>query len=254
MSKKIKAEYIILKKSKMFMWVSVIFVVLIWYNISYVATESQKYIIGGYYTYCIMLISFLLGIIFPMMLGSFLGGFDAYEGMRDYQIVNRNIKDYILIKIILMLIGNASILAIVSLMGIVIDMYKHTFMGGMGENITIFFKRYIVLLVVWIWWSCISFVLSYIINDNRKTIAITLTIYFGEQYIGQFINLKYGMIWNLKSIMYRVFADKEVAFQIIQSDYNDSYISYIYIFAILIVVFCILVFDICRRYPTKLKY
>ena len=98
MKNKIKSEIIIISKSKFFIWIFIGELILMTYNAFKVGTQMQVPVEGGYYTYILMSLTYLLGIILPIAIGGFLGGFDEQEKMIEYKLCNQSRNHWLVSK------------------------------------------------------------------------------------------------------------------------------------------------------------
>lgn len=251
MNRREKAEFIILKGNKLFVWIIMGVLVIIGYNVFTVATDMQTSVEGGYYSYTMMTLSYLLGIVAPMTLGSLLGGTDENVGMMEYKLVNQTAKQWGVFKITLLIKLIMVFVISLNIVGIALDIYKGTMDGGYQINSCLLIKRFAIVIFIWFFWGCICFTMALLLKSSGFSLIIALCIYFGEQYIGQYIKVPWGILWNQKGIEYHFFNNQNIPFGVVQSTYNNFYFSIIYMILMLLACLIIIFSYLKVKYPKK---
>lgn len=251
MKNKIKSEIIIISKSKFFIWIIIGELILMTYNAFKVGMQMQVPVEGGYYTYILMSLTYLLGIILPIAIGGFLGGFDEQETMIEYKLCNQSRNHWLVSKFMAMFVMLFGFLLLLIGIGLVVDMMKGTIDGNLGSNILLIFQRFLVIFVIWLFWGIFSFGIGLLFESPVGSVIFSLALYFGEQYIGRYIKLTYGILWNQKSIEYYFFHNDTVPFGVVQSSYENVMKSSAYLVLIMVLA-CIVSFTyLKKKYPNK---
>lgn len=247
MNNRTKSEALIILKNKYFVWISVGMLILMMYNIFSVASQMQIEIDGGYYTYTTMTLTYLLGVVEPIAIGAFLGGFDTSTNMIEYKLCNQSGRDWIFSKILLIVVSSIALLFVFNIFAIGIDTLK----GTIYWNIPLMFIRFLVSVVVWLLWASISFTVALLIDSPGMSLTISLFIFFGEQYIERFVSIPFGLTWNQKSLVHYFFNDEQVPFGVVQTSYASLDQSLIYIIIVIAISWIVSFLYLKKKYPQK---
>lgn len=251
MKNRVKSEIIIMCKSKFFIWILLSEVVLMTYNTFKVGSQMEIPIEGGYYTYISMTLTYLIGIVLPIAMGAFLGGFDENEKMIEYKLCNQSKNDWLLSKLLAIIGMTVLGLLIVSCIGILVDLMKGTFAGNTGINILLVIERFLIITLLWLFWGIFSLAIGLLFASPAASVAISLAIYFGEQYIGRFVRIPFGILWNQKSIEHYFFNNSAAPFGVVQTSYENVINSSVYLLGVFAITFFVIWIFLKRKYPLK---
>jgi hypothetical protein len=254
MSNKIKSEIIILCKSKFFIWIFTGELVLMAYNAFKVGSQMQSSVKGGYYTYILMTLAYLLGIVLPIAMGGFLGGFDEQEKMMEYKLCNQSRRCWFVTKLLTILVLSMCVLLMFTGVGVLVDLWKGTMEGAFFSNFVLIIQRFGVVWAIWMFWGLFSFGIGLISNSSMGSVIFSMLIYYGEQYIGRYLRVSYGILWNQKSIEHFFFGENSVPFGVVQSSYENIGKSSIYLFGWMILVFSVSYIYLKKKYPMKRNF
>lgn len=229
MNKRVKAEFIIIKGNKYFLEILGAILILIGYNIFSAATEMETGIEGGYYSYTIMTLSYLIGVIIPMSVGAFLGGYDEKSKMMEYKLSSQTSKQWFLARGILIIKCVVGILFAMNLVGMGLDLCRGTMSGKFVSNMYMLVGRFFPVMLVWMFWAAFSFCISLYTKSPGNGIFYGIILFFVEQYIEQYVKIPWGILWNLKSLEHEFFCNDTVPFGVVQASYNSFAMSFCYI-------------------------
>lgn len=248
---RIAGELVVFRNSRLVLWCLAFWVFLVIYNIFSVATILQEDVPGGYYTYEALAQCFIMGIFFPVMVGAFMAGFDTQSKVLDYKLTNQSVKEWFFGKITVTIVINFVSVFAVMVVGLLCDMYANTFSGGIFYNIRLIIVRFFVTVLVWSFWGIVSFCISLGMENVITGIVLPLMIFYGEQYISQFMSIKWGIVKNISNITSKPFNYSNLPFSP-QIEYGMGLTkSIVYIGGIMGVCMLLSGCLIKRRYPYK---
>lgn len=239
MNRRVKAEKLILKSNKYFAWMITGFILLIAYNVFSIAMDMQVQVSGGYYAYTVMMLACILGAVIPMAAGAFLGGFDGSTQMLEYRMTTQTSLQWLLSKLILLVEIVFICIVALNTAGIVLDILKGNVCGDMQQNIFLLAERLILTSSVWLFWGLLCFTISLLTKSPGVGILLGIAVFFGEQYIEQYIRIPFGIMWNIKSMEHYFFDNSSVPFGVVQSSYNTLLFSIGY--TALLILLCIVI-------------
>lgn len=224
MKNRLKAEYIILKENNIFFWVLQAVWIIVAYNVFYICVPSVTRLYGGFYTSNILALLFVMGIFFPIFLGAMLGGLDYNASIINYKLTNESQKDYIRSKLGLMMLLILVYVLVFFVAGITLDVLAETFIGKVGSIVLFDLERVILIAISWLVWGCISFFLAIVSKSMTVSVICSILIFYMEQFLNNYLPagiLRYGMVWNQKSLLGKFFSDDKAQFGIVQESFNS---------------------------------
>lgn len=235
MKNKIKADLIVLCKTKMHKWILILLLIIIIYSLNSVASILQTPEEGGYYSYTILSLAYLIGIIEPIGIGSLLGGLDIKSKMIEFKLTNQSKKEWLICKTFALSIIDFTVLLCFNSAGLLIDVIRKSIYGSLE---TILFRFFIVLFV-WILWGVIGFTFSLLLESPEISLLLCMILYYGEQYIGRYTPIPIGIMWNQKSLEYHFFHSEEIPYGVVQSFYETPVKSFFFLIGYLLLFFMI---------------
>ncbi|MCI8410621.1 MAG: hypothetical protein HFJ09_15395 [Lachnospiraceae bacterium] len=238
MKNRLKAEYIILKEYSIFFWILQAVWIIVAYNVFYICVPSVTRIYGGFYTSNILALLFVMGIFFPIFLGAMLGGLDYHASIMNYKLTNESQKDYIKSKLGLMTSLILAYVFVFFVAGSILDILVGTFIGKVEDILLFNLERTILVMFSWLVWGCISFFLAIVSKSMTVSAICCILIFYVEQFLNNYLPsgvLKYGIVWNQKSLLGKFFSDDKAQFGIVQSSFNSFGMACIIVVAVTII-------------------
>ena len=244
MSKEEKASLLVFIRNKYNLYVIVGTLCLLGYNIFKVAPDDLTPTKGGFYSYNLLLICFLVGIFIPISVGSFMGGYERSTNMLDYKLVSQSIMSWLKVQFTTMIKFFLLMLICASLLGGFLDLINHS---NIGFYLYYALPRFLIIFFMWIFWGILSFLIALLLDSH----AISFIVCSAFFYIEQYTHLTFGILWNQKSILRTLFKNDDLPFGIVQSSFHSFSFSMSYICILLILFIIVIIFYLKKTYPHK---
>ncbi len=242
MNKRVKGELLTIKSNRLFFWVSVGSFAVMLYNMFFVAFDMKFPIEGGYCTYTLLTIAHLLGVSQPVIIGAFVGAMDETIHMTEYKLSNKSVLQLVSDKLIAIVLLDAICLVLLCAAGIGADLSAGLFVGSFMTNTQKVITFFIVTMAVWVMWSFIAAFIALLVKKAGLSLAVCLSVFFGEQYLDQFMIFSQGILWNQKSFVHSFFYTDGIPFGVVQNSYESGLHSLMYIVTVTVLgalFFCI---------------